>query len=134
MASLLKIGLAGFGSVTRQLIPSIQAMSGATITAIAAPRQESRDQAAAAYGFETFESVEALCESPNVDAVWICTPNSVHAEHAIAAAENGKHVINEKPMTVTLPEADEVVKNSKGAPTERPSRGLIIYAPNESPK
>jgi phthalate 4,5-cis-dihydrodiol dehydrogenase len=110
MEPVLKIGLAGFGSVTRQLIPAIATMPVAKLTAVAAPRQESRDQAAEKYGVETYASVEAMCESGNVDAVWVCTPNSMHAEHAITAAEHGKHVINEKPMAVTMEDADAIME------------------------
>jgi phthalate 4,5-cis-dihydrodiol dehydrogenase len=113
MGKRMRIGLAGFGAVTWQLVPSIQAMPNAELVAVAAPRQESRDRAAQQAGVETFPTVEAMCASPNVDAVWVCTPNSLHAEHAITAADHGKHVINEKPMAVTLEQADAIVEAVK---------------------
>lgn len=50
-----------------------------------------------------------MCESGEVDAVWIATPNTFHAEHTVLAAENGKHIIVEKPMAVTLDEADRMI-------------------------
>jgi phthalate 4,5-cis-dihydrodiol dehydrogenase len=45
-----------------------------------------------------------MCASPNVDVVYIATPNQLHAEHAIAAAKHQKHVIVEKPMALSLQE------------------------------
>jgi len=70
---------------------------------------EALDRCRERYGCETYLTVEAMCESPNVDAVWICTPNLYHAEHAIIAAEHSKHVICEKPMAVSLDQAKEMV-------------------------
>ena len=58
------------------------------------------------YKAEGYTSVEELCASPNVDAVYIATPNSLHAEHAITAAKHKKHIIVEKPMAMTLAECD----------------------------
>lgn len=109
MEPVLRVGLAGFGSVTRAIIPAIAAMPNAKLTAVATPRQEPRDQASERYGVETYAEVEAMCESPNVDVVWVCSPNEFHAEHSIAAAEHGKHVINEKPIAVTLDEAQAII-------------------------
>ena len=105
MAHTLRVGVAGLGAVTRSLLPSIEGMPDVELTAVAAPRQGPRDEARERYGVETYASVEAMCESPHVDVVWVCTPNAFHAEHTITAAEHGKHVICEKPMAVTLDEA-----------------------------
>jgi phthalate 4,5-cis-dihydrodiol dehydrogenase len=79
------------------------------LTAVADVRQEPLDRVASEYDVETFTSVEAMCASSNVDAIWICTPNQFHAEHTIMAAESGKHVINEKPMALSLEQAQTMV-------------------------
>ena len=47
-----------------------------------------------------------MCQSDKVDAVWVATPNHLHAQHAIIAAAHKKHVIVSKPMAVTLEEAE----------------------------
>ena len=59
---------------------------------------------------ETYLNAEALCENPHVDAVYIATPNQFHKEHALIALEKGKHVLVEKPMTLTLDEADLMIE------------------------
>jgi phthalate 4,5-cis-dihydrodiol dehydrogenase len=64
----------------------------------------------ARYQRKAFPSVEAMCASGEVDAVWVATPNARHAEHTVIAAEHRKHVIVEKPMAVTLEEADQMIE------------------------
>jgi len=109
MGAVLRIGLAGVGSVSRTILPEIEAAPDVRLVAVADLRQEALDQCRERYGSVGYTSVEAMCEDPNVDAVWICTPNMYHAEHAITAAEHGKHVICEKPMAVTLEQAQDMV-------------------------
>jgi phthalate 4,5-cis-dihydrodiol dehydrogenase len=60
-----------------------------------------------------YESTEAICKDPNLDALWVSTPNKFHAEGAIEAMRNGKHVAVEKPMAVTIEDADRMVDASE---------------------
>ena len=53
-----------------------------------------------------FGSYEELIGSPVVDVVYIATPHPFHAQWAIRAAESGKHILCEKPLTINHPEAD----------------------------
>ena len=64
------------------------------------------------YGAKTYDSVEKLCADPNVEAVWISTPNRFHAPHTIIAANAGKHVVVEKPMAISLQEAEKMIEAS----------------------
>lgn len=52
-----------------------------------------------------------IIEDPEIDAVWICSPSSMHKEQIIAASEAGKHIFCEKPLAVELSEADEVIES-----------------------
>lgn len=61
---------------------------------------------ASVYGYDT---MARLADNPDVDIVYVVTPNGLHAEHAIAAARAGKHVIIEKPMCNTVAECDAVL-------------------------
>jgi phthalate 4,5-cis-dihydrodiol dehydrogenase len=98
--------MAGLGVASTQILPPIAALPYIKITAAADLRADALDKFRRTYGGETFTSVAAMCESPNVDAIYVATPNPLHAEHTIAAAERGKHVIVEKPMAMTLAECD----------------------------
>ena len=105
----LRVGLPGIGSVSRTILPEIEGAPNVKLAAVADVRQEPLDMCRERYGAKGYTSVEAMCDSADIDAVWICTPNMYHAEHAIIAAEHGKHVICEKPMAVTLDDAHKMV-------------------------
>jgi phthalate 4,5-cis-dihydrodiol dehydrogenase len=98
--------MAGLGVASTQILPPISSLPYVKITAAADTRTDALDKFRSAYGGEAFNSVEAMCDSPNVDAVYIATPNELHARHVIAAAERGKHVIVEKPMALSIAECD----------------------------
>jgi predicted dehydrogenase len=63
----------------------------------------------------TYLDWRELVARPDLDAVSICTPNYLHAEMAVAAAEAGKHVLCEKPMAVTLDEAERIKAGAERA-------------------
>ena len=98
--------MAGLGVASTQILPAIAALPYIKITAAADTRGDALEKFRQTYQGEAFTSVEAMCESANVDAIYIATPNPLHARHVIAAAERGKHVIVEKPMAMTLAECD----------------------------
>jgi len=103
---MLRLGMAGLGVASTQILPPISALPYIKITAAADTRSDALAKFRETYKGEAFTSVEAMCVSPNVDAIYIATPNQLHAQHAIAAAEHGKHIIVEKPMAMTLAECD----------------------------
>ena len=106
MSQVLRLGIAGLGVASTQILPPIADLPYIKITAAADTRSDALAKFRKTYGGETFTSVESLCGSSNVDAVYIATPNPLHAEHAIAAAKNNKHIIVEKPMATSLAECD----------------------------
>ena len=77
------------------------------MTGAADLRGHALDRFAREFGARTCTStVEELCDSDEVDAVYVATPHEHHAGHSIAAMERGKHVIVEKPMALSLDEAE----------------------------
>ena len=98
--------MAGLGVASTQIMPPIAALPYIKITAAADTRTDALAKFRETYGGETFTSVEAMCESADVDAIYVATPNPLHAKHVIAAAERGKHVIVEKPMATSIAECD----------------------------
>jgi phthalate 4,5-cis-dihydrodiol dehydrogenase len=75
------------------------------LTAAADVRPDALAAFESRFGGRTYTSVQALCCDPEVEVVWISTPNQFHCEHTITAASHGKHVVVEKPMALTLDEA-----------------------------
>ncbi len=102
----LSFGVAGLGVAAAQIVPAIAKHPHLRVAAAAEPRQEARDKFVHEYGGEVFNTVEELCASPKLDAVYICTPNPFHAEHVLMAAKHGKHIIVEKPMGLSIEECE----------------------------
>ena len=107
---VLNLGIIGLGGGASQMLPAFARHSRVSVTAAADIDQDQLDKFRTQYEGETFLSVEAICQSPNVDVVYIATPNQFHSEHALIALENKKHVYMEKPMTLTLEEADVMIQ------------------------
>ena len=106
MTESLKIGLAGYGYAGLTFHAPLIAGSGATLVAISTSQSELAQhdwpQARIVADFE------ALLALPELDAVVIATPNDTHFDLARRAIEAGKHVVVDKPLTVTLAEALEL--------------------------
>jgi len=105
----IRIGIAGLGAASRLVLPCMAKVEGVRLTAAADIRAEARADFTRDHGLPAFESVEALCDSGEVDAVWIETPNHLHCAHVLAAAERGLHVICAKPLAASLAECDAMV-------------------------
>jgi glucose-fructose oxidoreductase len=72
------------------------------------------------YGFPEkniyhYRNMARLADNPDIDIVYVVTPNALHAEHAMAAARAGKHVISEKPFTATVAQAAEALSAFRAA-------------------
>jgi phthalate 4,5-cis-dihydrodiol dehydrogenase len=122
----LRIGIAGLGQAGAMFLPSLRRHARATLASVADPRPEARAafrDAAAIDGSQAVvhDDIDALCADPQVDLVYIATPTQFHAEHARRALGRGKHVIVEKPMALTLAEAEAMT-----AAAERAGLRLIV--------
>jgi phthalate 4,5-cis-dihydrodiol dehydrogenase len=83
----LRLGVTGLGRGFMLMRSGFRAYPKIEIVAGADPRPEARAAFAAEYNAPSFDSVEALCADPAVEAVYIGTPHEFHARHAIAAAK-----------------------------------------------
>src|SRR5581483_2293649 len=107
----LKLGLIGVGVGAAEMLPAMEAMDEIDLFAAADVVPETRQRFKARYpNARVYESAEALVEDPDVEAVWIATPNRLHGPHTILAAEHGKHVVVEKPMALNIEEAERMVE------------------------
>jgi phthalate 4,5-cis-dihydrodiol dehydrogenase len=108
MSPILKLGIAGLGNAGHAVLRDLKQTSAVALGAVADVRKVALAPFQEKNGTATFDSVEAMCQSRDIDAVWIATPNKFHAEHAIAAAINGKQIVCEKPMALSLEECDRM--------------------------
>ena len=94
-----------------KIAPAINAASDAQLVAVYSRDQGRADAFASRHGANAaYSSLDDLLADSRVDAVFISSPNSLHAGQAIQAANAGKHVLCEKPMTTTLADAVDMVR------------------------
>jgi predicted dehydrogenase len=108
---LVRWGILGVAKINDRLIPAFRQAANAELRAIAS-RSADRARAAAA-GADipaAYGSYEALLADPEIDAVYIPLPNALHAEWTVRAAEQGKHILCEKPLASDAAEARRVVE------------------------
>lgn len=109
------IGVAGLGRAFVLMLPTFRNASRVKLVAAAAPREESRAAFEEEFGGRGYASVEEMAADPNVEAVYIATPHQMHAEHVAAVAAAGKHILVDKPLAVTMADADRMVSAAREA-------------------
>ncbi|NUU55670.1 Gfo/Idh/MocA family protein [Paenibacillus taichungensis] len=100
------VGFGGMGSYHCQLIEPVSQISVIGVYDTVEYRMELGKEA----GYKTYANLDAVLTDDLVDIVLIATPNDVHKEIAIQALQAGKHVICEKPVTITSKDFNDIVK------------------------
>ena len=95
--------------------PGINRAEGAELVAVHSRDQGRADAFATKHGADTaYTSIEAMLGDPRVDAVYITSPNHLHAEYTKMAASAGKHVLVEKPLSLNVADGAEVLRVCRG--------------------
>ncbi len=108
----IRWGVLGTADIARgETIPGMLAADNCELYAIAGRRLDKAKRYQEMFGFrKAYEGYEALLEDPEVEAVYVPLPNSLHAEWSIRALRAGKHVLCEKPLAMTEAEAKEMFR------------------------
>ncbi len=115
------LGIAGLGMAGAVMVHAAAAHSGYVLRAAADPHPKPREAFARDHNARAYADVAELAADPVVDVVYVATPHQFHRAHAILAMEQGKHVILEKPMALTLADCDAII-----AAAERHKVHLIV--------
>jgi predicted dehydrogenase len=106
----LNWGLLSTANINRRLIPAIRGAERAELHAVASRNPARAEDYAAEWNIpRPHRSYEAMLEDPDIDAVYISLPNSLHTEWTVRAAEAGKHVLCEKPLALSVAECDQII-------------------------
>lgn len=106
--SKIKFAIIGVGHIGRRHAEIIQQYEDSELIAVCDSNESFKDSIEENIPFYT--SVEdMLRNSPQADVVSVCSPNGLHAEHALAALQSGKHVVIEKPMALTKNDCEKVI-------------------------
>ena len=108
----VRIGVVGMGVGAAEILPAMAASDKVELVAVADTNPRVLEVFHQRYGGRTYNDIESLCADPQVEAVWIATPNRFHAAHTVIAARHGKHVVVEKPMAITMQEAEQMIEAS----------------------
>ena len=104
----MRWGLLSTANINRKLLAGARGTDEATVVAVASRDRGRAEEFAREHGIErAVGSYEALLEDPEVDAVYIPLPNSLHVPWSVRALEAGKHVLCEKPLTRRAAEVEE---------------------------
>lgn len=106
----IQIGVIGLGKMGRMAIRCFNENPLAKVTAVCARRQQPVDEVAAQCGAAGYTDFGAMLGRDDLDAVAVCTPDNAHYEFARAALESGRHIFVEKPFTLSVREADALVR------------------------
>ena len=110
MTDIVRVGVVGAGNISHNAhLPAYKSVTNAKVVAICDLDIERAKKAAEDFDIpHYYDSVTEMLANEDIDAVDICTWNSAHAPVAIEAANAGKHVICEKPLTVSVENAEKI--------------------------
>jgi len=127
----VKVAILGGGFITDIHMESYHRfVPEATVTAVYTRKAEKAKAFAEKYHIpEWYDDIDTLLKNADCDVVDICLPNYLHAEATLKAAAAGKHIIIEKPLSVTLKEADEMIAACKKAGVKLMYAEELCFAP-----
>ena len=114
-ATPLRLGVAGLGRAFSVMLPTLTGHPAVRLVAAADTRAEARKRFSGEFSAKAYDTVAALCADPAVDAIYVATPHQFHREHALQAAQAGKHLLIEKPMALTVEDCTTIVDAARRA-------------------
>ena len=111
---LLKVAIMGLGSYGNRVAEAMQSCKMAKLVGVISGTPAKIKDWQSKYNIQdkncyNYENFDAIRSNPDIDAVYVITPNALHHNQVIRVAKAGKHVICEKPMAVNAKEAQEMV-------------------------
>src|ERR1044071_6045438 len=110
----LGFALCGLGSLsTNQIAPALRKTRNCRLAGIITGTPAKAEKWKAQYNIPdkniyNYETMPRLADNPDIDVIYVVTPNALHAEHTVKAAKAGKHVLSEKPMEVSVAKCREM--------------------------
>ena len=105
-------GIIGIGKhAGRFIAPALEKAANTQLVAVCSRSMERAKNFATEHGVErAYDSLEKMLEDPELDVLYVATPNNLHTQHTIQAAQAGKHVLCEKPMALTEAECERMIE------------------------
>src|SRR4051812_47170635 len=113
--------IVGLGKLAlEEVLPAFRLCERSRPVALVSGHADKAKQVARAYGIDEknvydYAGMDRLRDNPEVDVVYVITPNSLHAEHTVRGLRAGKHVLCEKPMASSIEECEQMVAAARQA-------------------
>ena len=117
---VLRVAIMGLGSYGTRVAEAMQSCANAKLVGVISGTPSKITAWQTKYNIPekncyNYENCDAIKDNPDIDAVYVITPNGLHREHVIRVAKAGKHAICEKPMAVDAKEGQEMIDACKKA-------------------
>ena len=109
----LRIGVIGCGRISVMHFVPVKALEQSELVACCDVKKDRADEAAEKYGCNAYYDYQEMIEKEQLDAVHICLPHYLHVPVSMYCMEHGVHVLCEKPMAITLEDAERAVAVAK---------------------
>lgn len=109
IVEVMRVGLIGCGFMGQMHANVYRALDGVELVAVTDRRPEKRDAFAKQWGVQAMDDFEALLDRDDLDIIDICLPTYLHADTTVRALDAGKHVLCEKPMAMSVEDADRMI-------------------------
>ncbi|MBC6972260.1 Gfo/Idh/MocA family oxidoreductase [Bacillus sp. Xin] len=111
---MIRFGIIGTNTITTKFIEDSRTLPDFSLTAVYSRTKDRAKEFASKYNVDTtFTDLECMAKSDVIDAVYIASPNSFHAEQAILFMKHGKHVLCEKPIASHTKEVEKMIQTAK---------------------
>lgn len=111
----VRLGVAGLGRAFMLMLPGLRSDPRVELVAAADPRAEGRAAFEAEFGGRAYADVASMAADPAVEAIYVATPHEMHADHVVAAASAGVHVLVDKPLSISMDDADRMIAAAEAA-------------------
>lgn len=108
----VRFGIVGCGTISRFHATAIERIAEARLVGVYDGWRPGAERFVTEHPARIFDSLEELLACPEIDAVCICTPSGLHTEQAVAAMKAGKSIVVEKPMSLSLADADLLINTA----------------------
>ena len=117
---MLRVAIMGLGSYGTRVADAMQACKTAKLTGVISGTPSKVKEWQSKYNIPekncyNYENFDRIKDNPDIDAVYVITPNALHKDQSVRVAKAGKHVICEKPMAISAAEGQAMVDACKKA-------------------
>jgi len=105
-----KVALIGCGNIAPMHLESIQMLNAPKIVAVCDNKEDRAQAKAKQYNCNYYTDYKEMIDKEEIDVLHICTPHYLHAPMAIYAANKGINILTEKPMSISLQDADDMIE------------------------